>query len=106
MQRIGAAVAMSDDAFHSVADLIGFDLAGGPALLEGFIQAQSFGLVVRFGDQSTPPTAAGGLALTAGTAIGVGPVRDSRASWPLDQVWVRNATAGSNATLAVIGIAE
>lgn len=105
-QRIGVAVALADDDFHSISDLIGFDVASGPFLLEGFIQAQTFGLIVRFGDQAQPPKALGGLSLVAGGALGVGPVRDPAASWFLNELWVRNATAGSNATLCVVGVAS
>lgn len=88
---------LADDLYHSLAELGG--LQGGKAryALELVLQAQTNGMTVRFGDDSQPATAAVGVDITAGSGNTWGPARDKEAAWRIDQVWVRNTTAGSNA---------
>ena len=89
------------DDYRSLADLSG-ELGGAVVLVEGFIQAQTNSLTVRFGDETTPAATAPGLVLGIGSVAGIGPTTPG-AAWPLSRIWVRNTTAGSNGLVVAIG---
>ena len=91
------------DGYQSLASLLGLT-GSNVRLIEGFLQAQTSGVTLRFGDSTTPPTAAGGLTIAAGGAIGVGPVKESNAAWPLGRIWVRETISSGGATISVLGV--
>lgn len=91
------------DGYRSLASLAGTE-GQAPALTEGVVQAQSNGATLRFGDETTPAATDPGVALAVGAALGIGPVKDPAAAWPLSRVWVRNTTPGSNALVVVAGV--
>lgn len=93
------------DAYRSLADLAG-EPSGNRVLVEGFIQAQTNGITLRLGDKTMPGATDGGIAIAAAGGLGVGPVKDRSAAWPLGSIWVRNTTAGSNAVLVVQGVVD
>lgn len=107
LQRVVLTGTFAADAFRSLADLLG--IVGSQAVIvEGFIQAQGFGATLRIEPRGSPApdTAAGGFQLTSGAAIGLGPIKAMDAGVRLDEVWARNSSAGSNATLAFWGVLE
>lgn len=107
LQRVSLDGTLAADAFRSLADLFGF-LGTKATIVEGFIQAQTNGATLRIVPRGSPApaTADKGFALAAGAAAGLGPVRHLEAGARLDEIWVRNTTAGSNAVLVFFGIVE
>lgn len=95
----------ADDAFHRVSDLAG-QPGNDVRMLEGFIEAQTNGVKFRYGPDSQPSATDGGGLISANSGRGVGPVRDVNAAWDMRRLWVRNATAGSNALLVMNGVVE
>lgn len=95
--------ALVDDAFHSLAELFG--LLGGNAVImsEGFLYARTNGFTWRYGDETTPTTASTGAPVPADGGAGFGPT--STVGWDLGKLWVRNTTAGSNATIVLNPVA-
>lgn len=101
----GSPVSLTDDAFHSLGELLGLRSVDA-VLLEGFIEAQTFAAVVLYGPRTTPPTTAGGQNVSAATGRTYGPVRNLEAGWALNRFWIRNAAAGSNTTITATGKVE
>lgn len=91
------------DAFRRVSDLAG--QGGQPLrLLEGFWEAQTNGLKVRYGDETQPADNAVGGLVSANSGRGVGPVKSEDAAWDLNKLWFANAAAGSNGVLVLQGV--
>lgn len=107
IQRVTLSGTLTADAYRSLADLFGF--SGTRAnIVEGFLQAQTFAGTMRIVPRGSPApaTADGGLALIAGAAIGLGPIKALDAGVALEEVWVRNTAAGSNAAFLFWGVLE
>lgn len=92
---------LANDDYNRVTDL--FKLLGnqGVLMLEGFLSATTNAAVFRYGDDTPPGTSEAGTPLAVGATAGFGPVTSKDAAWDLRKLWVRNATAGSNATVAL-----
>lgn len=87
---------LTDDAYHSLAELFGL-LGAVRRVKDGFLYALTNGATWLYGNETTPTTATAGgpIATGAGVVLGTG----KPPGWRLDRIWVRNTTAGSNATL-------
>lgn len=107
LQRIQLNGTLAADAYRSLADLFGF-LGMQATIVEGFVQAQTNGATVRIVPRgaTAPATGDSGLVLGVNAAIGLGPVQTIDAGVRLDEVWVRNTTAGSNSLLIFWGVLE
>lgn len=95
------------DAYRNLVDLLGLGVGGSPAgfsILGGMLQAQNFGVTMRMVPRGSPApaTADPGTAITAGSGIGL----QATDQWRLDEIWVRNSAAGSNATVVFTGTIE
>lgn len=95
---------LADDNYHRFSDLVGADK--GLAMLEGFLGAQTNGFTWRIGPSTTPAATEAGDPIVANSGRGFGPVRDVLAGWWLDELWVRNTLAGSNATVVLNAVLE
>lgn len=95
------------DNYRTVADLFGVaGISVGAKLVEGFIQALTNGATLYVASDTTdvPGPTDPGFSLAVGAGQGWGPAYRSDAALDLANVWVRNTTAGSNATVIVQGI--
>lgn len=92
---------LADDDYHRVADLLSFRGFRGVYMLEGFLSAVSNGLTFVYPSQTQPPAAEAGTPLAVGASAGFGPVQSKEIAWDLRELWVRNTTAGSNATVVL-----
>jgi len=92
------------DTYRNLVDLFGLGLGGFPQgvqIVGGFLQAQGQGATFRMVPRGSPApaTAEGGNTLSAGAGIGL----QKTDEWRLDEIWMRNTTAGSNATVVFTG---
>ena len=92
---------LSDDVYHWVSDFLSLVGTRGVIMTEGFLSAVSNGLTFRYGDDTQPATADPGTPVAVGGSAGFGPVQSKEAGWDLRKLWVRNTTAGSNATVVL-----
>lgn len=94
------------DDFRNLLDLfaLGGQYPNGLQIVGGLLQAQSNGATVRIVPRGSPApaTADAGSALSAGSGVGL----QMTDQWRLDEVWVRNTTAGQNATVVFTGTLE
>lgn len=105
-QRTTRSGTLAADAWRRLNDLLGLNVFTKARILEGFINIQTNGATLGIFPDSAPDTADAGFAISAGAAIGLGPAKDSDAAWALEDIWVRNSTAGSNATVVFTGVLE
>lgn len=91
------------DAYRNLMDLFALGQAKAD-VVGGLLQAQTNAAVVRIVPRGSPAPATGdaGILLAASSGIGL----QLTDQWRLDEVWVRNATAGSNATMVYTGTLE
>ncbi len=97
---------LAADAFRSLADLCLSDPNRIEDVImgEGFVGVTGNAAVLLYGPETNPATTDGGITVAVNGGVAVGPVRDPRAGWDLRRWWVRNATAGANATVAINGV--
>lgn len=93
----------ADDAYHSVVELFGFPQLVA-RIVAGTLQVQGFGATLRYNPRRTPApdTTLGGTAIAAGAGLGYQASDRAR----LDELWLRNTVAGSNATIVFSGTWE
>lgn len=92
---------LADDLYHRVTDIMAIPGPSTGILTEGFLSAVTNGMTFRYGDDTQPATALPGTPLAAGASAGFGPVMDVAAGWDLRLLWVRNSSAGNNATVVL-----
>lgn len=107
LQRGTFSGTLAADAYRSLMDLLALGVGGsaaGVTILGGILQAQTNGATVRIVPRGSPApaTADAGTTLAAGAGIGL----QATDQWRLDEIWVRNTTAGQNATLVFTGSVE
>jgi len=108
LDLISAQGTLADDNWRSIMDLLGLGQTEA-YLVEGFVQVQTngaiFSLASKWGAAPTG-TSGGGINRPAGTEAAYGPATGAQGyfGYPLARLYVRNATAGSNATIAVEGV--
>lgn len=95
------------DAYRNLLDLFGLGIGGsanGFDIVGGILQAQTNGATIRIVPRGSPApaTADAGTALATGAGVGL----QMTDQWRLDEIWARNTTAGSNATLVFTGTLE
>lgn len=103
IQRTTLDGTLAADAYRSLADLLGFQ-GSRARVLGGVLQAQLNGATVRIVPRGSgvPATADAGTKLAADAPLGF----QASDEVMLDEVWVRNTTAGSNARLVFTGTLE
>lgn len=95
------------DAYRNLLDLFGLGVGGaanGFNIVGGLLQVQTKNATVRMVPRGAPipATADGGTDLSPGAGVGI----QLTDQWRLDEVWVRNTTAGQNATVVFTGTLE
>lgn len=107
LQRGTFSGTLAADAYRNLMDLLGLGVGGsanGVEVVGGVLQAQSKSATFRIVPRGSPAPATADLGtdLAAGAAIGL----QATDQWRLDEVWVRNTTAGQNAILVFSGSVE
>jgi hypothetical protein len=91
----------ADDDWESIAELGGFP--GIPVvLIEALVGAITNAAYIRY-QPLRPETGEVGIQISAGAGAGFGPVQPV-SGYPLQQIWVRNVSAGSDATIVATGV--
>jgi hypothetical protein len=100
---------LANDGWARLIDLLGLPQGEGVGVPEGTLQPQGFGIVLRAQAKTSPaPVATGVGAVTIGIRIAadqpfnMGPTNPGQCI-RLDEMWVRNLTPGSNATVVFMG---
>lgn len=96
------------DSYRNLVDLFGLGIGGanvnGFDIIGGVIQAQVKGATLRVVPRGStaPATTDPGTDLAVGAGLGF----QMTDQWALDEIWVRNTTAGQNATVVFTGTLE
>jgi hypothetical protein len=109
LQNISKSGTLAADTWRAVLDLLSLPQTAKVRIVEGFLQVQDNGLTFRLINEGEP-------APTGSTGVGIARAKDSMSTfgpasgryrgYPLDRLWVRNTTAGSNGSVVLECVAE
>lgn len=108
-EELSASGTLAADTWRSVLDLLGLPQTAEVYVREGFLNVQTNGgtfVLVPKGGQAPSGSSGVGVARAAGSISTFGPTSGTYRGYPLHRLWVRNTSAGANATLAFEGVVE
>lgn len=105
-QRVTKGGTLTTDDWRRLNDLLGLNVFTKARILEGFINVTLFGGTLGLFPETAPVAADDGMSIPVGASIGLGPAKDSDSAWPIEEIWVKNTTAGNNAKFTIVGVLE